>query len=134
MILQCGYSQNRYCTWHKPKMIFIRLGIWKSVRVQSCTFVKKITPNRIILAKLQYYELFGQNLLFCTFGSKVHFLHFLAKIALYETKLQFCKNSNLSHAFPDALIRSVCYGSLSVYRHTFSIIILDDCENRPFSL
>jgi len=42
-------------------------------------FWAKIAPNRTILAKLHYYELFGQNLLFRTFGPKLHFFVLFGK-------------------------------------------------------
>jgi len=44
-------------------------------------FWANIGPNRIILAKLHYYELLVKIALFCTF------LHFLAKIALLWSKI-----------------------------------------------
>jgi len=42
-------------------------------------FWAKIAPNRTILAKSHYYELFGQNPLFHTFVPKLHFFALFGK-------------------------------------------------------
>jgi len=41
-------------------------------------FWAKITPNDTIFSKIAL-ELFGQNLLFCTFGSKLYFFTLFGK-------------------------------------------------------
>jgi len=98
---RCSCSLN----WFSIKQCFIFLGGWGGLL--ACSTVTRtvfsgrfLLLNRTILAKLHYYELLDQNLVFDTFGSK---LHFLAKIPLLWNKITHFLNK-FSCIFSDALL------------------------------
>jgi len=78
-------------------------------------FWAKIAPDRPILTKLHYYELFVQNLLFHTFGPQCHVFTLFGK---NHTSLQ--QNHTFSNLF--ALFQMPCN---KVYRPYFTICIIN---------